>query len=152
MKRIILFFFICLYCNLIMAQSYDIVGCSQGKNGAYLVKVTSQVQDVKTAKDVLRRNAVHGVMFRGFNNKVEGEPKQKPLIEDSNVERTKAEFFKTFWGEKSYERYSQMTATSLRSIKVKNGYEVTAVILVDKESLYHYLEESGIIKGLSNIW
>lgn len=153
MKRLFLFILICLCCNCIFAQQdYDIAGCGQGKNGAYLVKVTSVLKDVKTAKDVLRRNAVHGVLFRGFMNDTDGGTNQKPLISDPNTEHTKAEFFKAFWNEKSYERYAQMTASSLTSMKVKKGYEVSAIFLVDKESLQHYLEESGVIQGFSNLW
>lgn len=153
MKRIILSLFICLCCNSIIAQgNYDIAGCGQGKNGAYLVKVTSVLKDVKMSRDVLRRNAVHGVMFRGFMNNTDGGTNQKPLIEDPNVEQIKSSFFNAFWGEKSYERYAQMTETSFTSVKVKKGYEVSAIFLVDKESLQHYLEESGIIQGFSNLW
>ena len=76
----------------------------------------------------------------------------KLCIDDANVERTKAEFFKAFWNEKGYERYAQMTTSSLTSVKVKKGYEVSAIFLVDKESLQHYLEENGIIQGFSNLW
>lgn len=30
--------------------------------------------------------------------------------------------------------------------------ETTAVVMVDKESLLGYLEESGVVKGFSNLW
>lgn len=153
MKRIFLFLFICFCFNIVMAQgNYDIAGCGQGKDGAYRVKVTSVVKDVKASRDMLRRNAVHGVMFRGFMNDTDGGTNQKPLIEDPNVEHTKAEFFKAFWGEKSYERYAHIIASSLTSVKVKKGYEVSAIFLVDKEALQHYLEKSNVIQGFSNLW
>ena len=135
------------------AQSnYTVAGCGQGKNGAYFVKVSMVVKDVKTARDMMRRNAVHGVLFRGFKGDTGGGIHQKPLIQDPNIERTKADFFNAFWSEKSYERYAQMIATSFTSVKLKKEYEVSATFLVDKEALLHYLEESGIIKGFSDVW
>ena len=30
--------------------------------------------------------------------------------------------------------------------------ETTAVVMVDKEALQHYLEEAHILKGFSNLW
>lgn len=153
MKRTILFFISCLCCCITMAQgSYTIAGCGQGKNGAYLVKVSTVVKDVKTARDMMRRDAVHGVLFRGFKADTSGGLQQKPLIQEPNVERTKADFFNAFWSEKKYERYAQMIATSFTSVKLKKEYEVSATFLVDKEALLHYLEDSGIIKGFSNVW
>lgn len=132
--------------------SYNIAGCGQGKNGAYLVKVSMVVKDVKTARELMRRNAVHGVLFRGFTADAGGGTQQKPLIQDPNIERTKADFFNAFWNEKSYERYVQMIATSFTSVKQNKEYEVSATFLVDKEALLRFLEESGVIKGFSNVW
>jgi hypothetical protein len=91
-------------------------------------------------------------MFRGFTNTVDGVSAQKPLIADPNIEQTKAEFFNAFYTEKAYERYATITEGSFTSAKVKKGYEVSALMLVNKEDLQHYLEQSGIIKGFSNLW
>ena len=145
--------FLVACCATMMAQTtYEIAGNGDGKNGAYLVKVTAFVKNVKTAKDELKRCAVHGVMFRGFTNTVDGVSAQKPLIADPNIEQTKAEFFNAFYTEKAYERYATITEGSFTSAKVKKGYEVSALMLVNKEDLQHYLEQSGIIKGFSNLW
>lgn len=153
MKQIIVFlFFMFFTCTLHAQSSYTIAGFGQGKNGAYMVKVTSVVKDVKTAKEVLRRNAVHGVLFRGFMNNSDGGTNQRSLIEDPSIERTKAEFFKAFWEGKEYEKYAQIIPSSLKSVKEKKMYEVSAVFLVDKESLLHYLEVNGIVQGFSNLW
>lgn len=151
MRMKIILVLLLAFTTTVFAQ-YTIAGCGQGKNGAYMVKVTSVVKNVKNAKDVLLRNAVHGVLFRGFMNTMDGGTNQKPLIEDPSIERTKAEFFKAFWENKEYERYAHMTPSSLKSVKEKKNYEVSAVFLVDKESLLHYMEENGIIQGFSNLW
>ncbi len=138
------------------AQSdYNIVSAGQGKSGHYLVKVTTIVgkSDLKggKAEDLLKRYAVHGVMFRGLMAS-DGYGEQKPLIKDPNTEQIKVDFFNAFYAEKSYRRYASIVESSLSSVKVKKGYEVTANLLVNKESLAKYLEESGVIKGFSNLW
>lgn len=153
MRIKLILFFLMACCAQIMAQSaYEIAGNGQGKNGAYYVKVTTVVKNVKTAKDELRRDAVHGVLFKGIMNNTDGGANLKPLVNDPNIEKTKAEFFNAFWNEKAYEKYVSMTEASFTSTKVKKGYEVSALMLVDKERLLKYLEESGIVDGFSNMW
>ena len=132
--------------------TYEIVGCGQGRNGAYMVKVTAIVKNLSQSKDELRRDAVHGVLFRGFMNDTNGGFNQKPLVADPNIEQTQSAFFNAFFDRGDYTRYVSMTEDSLRSIKVKKGYEVNAIFLVDKETLQNYLEECGIIQGFSNLW
>ena len=78
--------------------------------------------------------------------------RQKPLVNDPNIESEKASFFNAFFSEKKHEQYVTIVNTSYTSIKVKGGYEVSGLILVDKEKLLNYLEESGVVKGLSNLW
>ena len=116
------------------------------------MRVATIVKDVKTARDVLRYDAVHGVLFRGFVASSNGGVSQSPLISDPNIEQTKADFFRAFWNEKAYERYATIVDGSLKSTKVKKQYEISALLLVDKEALQHYLEEAGIIKGFSDLW
>lgn len=149
---LVIFFQICFYTTLLAQGLYDIAGNGQGKNGAYYVKVTTTVKNVKGAKDELRKDAVHGVLFKGFSSATDGRSGQKALIQDPNIEQTKVEFFNAFFNEKGYERYVTITESSFTSTKVKKGFEVSALLLVDKESLQKYLEESGIIKGFSNLW
>jgi len=141
------------FCANLCAQSqYDITSAGQGRGGDYFVKVTTTVKKVKEANDALRRCAVHGVLFKGFNAGSDGGTNQKPLIADPNVERTKAEFFNAFFNEKKYDRYVTMTESSLTSVKVKKGYEVSALMTVKKDDLYKYMEDSGVVKGFSNLW
>lgn len=156
MKRkllLALFVLLAFVTNAIAQHSdYEIYSNGQGKNGAYYVKVTTVVKKVKDAKDELRRDAVHGVLFRGIMSAEDGGASQKPIVSDPDIEKTKAEFFNAFWNEKAYERYVSITESSFTSAKVKKGFEVSALILVNKEALQKYLEESGIIKGFSNLW
>lgn len=151
MRQVLLLFSLIFFVSTASAQ-YSMLGSGQGKNGAYRLKVSTMVKDVKSGKEALKRHAVHGVLFQGFAYEEKGIARQKPLVDDPNAESTKASFFNAFFSEKTYERFVTMVNTSYTSIKVKGGYEVSGLILVDKESLLHYLEEADIIKGFSNMW
>lgn len=137
------------------AQEYTIRSAGQGKSGNYLVKVvvSTKNKQAKEAEDLVKRYAVHGVIFRGLMA-ADGYGEQKPLINDPNVENTKSEFFKAFWNEGAYKKYASTVQSSLTTMKNKQTKmtETSATVMVDKESLQHYLEESGIIQGFSNLW
>ena len=134
MRQLFLLLILTTFMTTASAQ-YSMIGSGQGKNGTYRLKVSTTVKDVKSGKEVLKRYAVHGVLFKGFAYEEEGIARQKPLV-----------------SEKKHEQYVTIVNTSYTSIKVKGGYEVSGLILVDKEKLLNYLEESGVVKGLSNLW
>lgn len=158
MKRIsiltfLLLTFVCVLCNAkgYSVPEYNLYGAGQGTNGSYLVKVTGIFKDAKKRQDDLKFCAVHGILFRGFDA-TNGLPAQAPLVKDVNVEQTKSEFFEAFFSEGKYRSYCTLRESSMQSVKIKGGYEVSVLILVDKERLNKYLEESGIIQGFSNLW
>lgn len=132
---------------------YNIACAGQGKDGAYMVKVTTRVKDTKKGVEELKKCAVHGVIFRGFMGEAVGCTDQKPLVKDPNVAQEKADFFQTFFSTGGYARYVSLVDSSFASTKIKRkNYEVTALFLVDKESLLRYLEQEKIIEGFSNLW
>ncbi|MCM1107679.1 MAG: hypothetical protein NC388_01355 [Clostridium sp.] len=156
MKRLLMAAVSCMFMLSVYAQrEYNISSVGQGKSGHYLVRVTTVVSKSELkggkASDVLKQCAVHGVIFRGLMA-ADGHGEQKPLVKDPNVEQIKADFFKAFNDEGAYKRYASLVEASLTSAKMKKGYEVTANLLVNKESLVKYLEESGVVKGFSNLW
>ena len=132
---------------------YNIACAGQGKDGAYMVKVTTRVKDTKKGVEELKKCAVHGVMFRGFMGEATGCTDQKPLIKNPNVAQEKADFFTDFFTTGGYARYVSYIDSSFTSTKIKRkNYEVSAIFLVDKESLLHYLEQEKITDGFSNLW
>lgn len=155
MKRIIFFILFCLIVTICKAQEYTVRSAGQGNSGNYLVEVTvsSKKKLTSTAEDLVKEYAVRGVMFRGLMAS-SGYGEQKPLIKDPNIEQTKAEFFKAFFNEGAYKKYASIVGSSLSTMKNKQTkmQETSATVMVDKESLQHYLEESGIIQGFSNLW
>lgn len=155
MRRFLISIFVCLTAVMCSAQEYTVRSAGQGNSGSYLVEVTvsSKKKLTSTAEDVVKEYAVRGVLFRGLMAS-SGYGEQKPLIKDPNVEQTKSSFFKAFFNEGAYKKYASIVGSSLSTMKNKQTkmQETSATVMVDKESLQHYLEESGIIQGFSNLW
>ena len=155
MKKVLLSFVLLICCIMVSAQEYYVKSAGQGQGGRYLVSVTVNVKKKlpSTAEDLVMKFAVKGVMFRGLMAS-DGYGEQKPLITDSNIEQTKADFFQAFDNEGKYRNYASIVNSSLTSMKNKKTkmIETSAVVMVDKEALQHYLEEAHILKGFSNLW
>ena len=155
MKKLLLsFLFVCGVLTA-AAQDYNIVTAGQGAGGNYLVKVTVAMKGKEKGQDaeaIVKRCAVHGVMFRGLMA-ADGFAQQKPLIGDANVETTKSEWFKAFFDSGAYKTYVTIVNSSLLSTKLgKKDYELSAILTVNKEALLKYLQDEGIVKGFSNLW
>ena len=156
MKKILLsLLFACCCVLTASAQDYNITSAGQGAGGNYLVKITVAMKGKEKGQDaetIVKRYAVHGVMFRGMMA-ADGYAQQKPLISDPNLETTKAEWFKAFFDGGAYRNYVSIVDASLVSTKLgKKNYELSAILTVDKESLLKYLQDEGIVKGFSNLW
>ncbi len=155
MKRIILCLLFGVMFSLSYGQEYTIMSGGQSKDGNYIVDVTvsSKKKIIRSAEDIVMQYAVHGVLFRGITS-TEGYGSQSPLVKDPNIEQTKSEFFDAFFNEGAYKRYASIVGSSLTIMKNKQTKknEITATVIVKKGELVKYLEESGIIKGFSNLW
>lgn len=155
MKKLTILLFYIMICAVGFAQDYQIRSAGKSKTGGYIVEVETYVKkDPKnTATDLALKSAVKGVMFRGVMSE-NGLTNHKPLIEDPSVEQNKAAFFEAFFREGTYKRYATLVGSSLSTIKNKQTkmYDIQATVIVDKEGLLKYLEESDIIKGFSDLW
>ena len=131
---------------------YIIESGGQGRDGQYLVKITTVVSDQKDGYEALAKGAVHGVLFRGFMSPDLSRPSQQPLIKDPTIEKVKADYFNRFFVDE-YRAYVGMVEGSYSCAKIKRKeYQASALFLVDKESLLRQLESAGIVKGFSNLW
>ena len=155
MKKVLLTCVLCLVGLCVYAQEYTATNGGTGKKGEYLVNVTVSVKkkEVSNAENLVKRCAIHAVLFRGLMS-AESYTSQKPLIKDPNVENVKSAFFQSFWNEEHFKTYTALVPSSLMAMKNKQTkmHEVTATVIVDKESLLKYMEEQGIIQGFSNLW
>ena len=126
---------------------YEITCAGTGVQGTYLVEVTSYGKTVDAALAQMKKDAVHGVLFKGIS----GKCTQKPLAGRAEVENENKSFFDKFFSASGdYEKYviddqnTNMTVTKVG----KREYKVTKVISVKKDMLRKDLEKAGIIKAL----
>lgn len=133
---------------------YEIEAVNVGVQGTCLVKVWSFSKNPTIATNQARKNAVHGVIFKGVPGK-ERIPGKRPLVANANVEKENAAFFDSFFktdtGE--YMRFVSLTNNGAVAagdiMKVgKREYKVGVVVTVQYNDLRKYLEEKGIVKRL----
>ncbi len=155
MKKFILTCMFSLVCLLAGAQEYSACSAGQSNTGNFLVKivVSSKKKLKSSSEDLVKHYAVHAVIFRGLMA-TDGYGEQKPLVKDGDVEVTQSEFFNAFWNDGVFKRFASLVPSTLSVMKNKQTKmtETSATVMVDKESLLHYLEESHIIQGFSNLW
>jgi hypothetical protein len=134
---------------------YEIEAAGTGTQGTYQVKVWSYSKKPETAIEQAKKNAVHGIIFRGFpdNGRVKG---QKPLAQSPNLEQEKEDFFEDFFQDGGkYLKFVTLANNGAIApgdrIKIgKKEYKIGVVISVDVASLRKDLEDAGIIKGLGS--
>lgn len=131
---------------------YEIEVVQTGTQGTYLIKVWSYSKKPDVAIEQAKKNAVHGVIFKGFAAKssVAG---QKALANDVNLEVERADFFKPFFEDGG--KYMKFVSTSNDGavaagdrMKVGKEYKVGVVLSVNVAALRKDLEAAGIIKAL----
>ena len=135
---------------------YEIECIGEGKGGTYAIKVFSYSKKPNIAIEAAKRNAVHGIIFKGLAS---GDCENKPaLARNPNLENEKSDFFKSFFADGG--RYSKFVTTSTDGAieagditKVsKKEFKVGVNVSVNVTLLRKELESAGIIKGLSNMF
>jgi hypothetical protein len=134
------------------AWRYEIEAVQTGVQGTYLIKVWSYSKKPDVAIEQAKKNAVHGVIFRGFAGK-QGIPGQKALTSNVNLEQEKADFFDPFFSNGG--KYMKFVASTNDGavaaedrMKIGKEYKVGVIVSVNVSELRKDLEEAGIIKKL----
>lgn len=133
---------------------YEIECAGVGTQGTYLIKVWSYSKKPTVAIEQAKKNAVHGVVFKGFAGS-KGAPGQKPLASNPNLEQEKQEFFTDFFADNGkymkfvFESADGSIAAGDR-LKVGKEYKVGIVVSVNVSALRADLEQAGVIKGLGS--
>jgi hypothetical protein len=149
---------IAFFCSLAFASNagkpenirYDIECAGNGSQGTYLVKVWVYTKERKLNSDMLKKYAVHGIIFKGYAGK-SNCVQQKPIAQTPALEQEKADFFNAFFNhDKAYLKYATEIDGSIERVKVGKEYKYGAIISVSKDLLRQDLEKAGIIRGLSN--
>jgi len=134
---------------------YEIEGVRTGAEGTCLIKVWSYSRKPKVAVAQSKKNAVHGVIFKGYAGKTRGCSSQKPLARNSNIEVEKKAFFDRFFADGGkYMKYVTLSTDGAIAAKdimkvSRKEYKVGVVVTVRKDELRKYLETEGVMQGLS---
>jgi hypothetical protein len=133
---------------------YEIEAVGTGTQGTYQIKVWTYSKNVETAIEQAKKNAVHGIIFKGFPDKdrVKG---QKSLAQSPNLEQEKEIFFKEFFrnGGK-YQKFVTLSNNGAIApgdrIQIGKEYKIGVVVSVNVAGLRKDLEDAGILKSLNS--
>jgi hypothetical protein len=132
---------------------YEIEPVQTGSQGTYLIKVWSYSKKPNVAIEQAKKNAIHGIIFRGFSAKdrVEGKP---ALTNNPNLEMEKQEFFTDFFADGGkYMKFVNVTGDGSVAaedrLKVGKEYKIGVVVSINVGLLRKDLEAAAVIKGLS---
>lgn len=133
---------------------YEIECVSVGATGSYLIKVWTYSKKANVAIEWAKKNAVHGVIFKGFTGAGAGCT-QKPLASSPSIEEEKAEFFDNFFADGGkYMKFVSVSGDGSIAaedrLKVGKEYKIGVIVSVMKDNLRKDLEDAGIVKGLSS--
>ena len=133
---------------------YEIEPVGVGTQGSYLIKVWSYSKKPMVALEQAKKNAVHGIIFKGFTG-IQGVPGQRPLTNNPNLEVEQAEFFKNFFAEGGkYMKFVNITndgsVAAEDRLKIGKEYKIGVVVSVNVAGLRKDLEDAGMVRGLSS--
>jgi hypothetical protein len=137
-----------------MEWRYEIEAVGTGTQGSYQVKVWSYSKKPETILEQAKKNAVHGIIFKGFANK-DRVPGQKALAPSPGIESEKADFFDAFFAQGGdYQKYITLTNNGAIApgdrINMGKEYKIGVVVSVNVAALRKDLETAGVIKSLDN--
>ncbi|SDK74737.1 hypothetical protein SAMN04488034_101320 [Salinimicrobium catena] len=135
---------------------YEIECVGTGTEGNYLLKVWSFSKRPHVAAEQAKKNAVHGVIFKGVPAGDRGCVSQPALARNANLEEEKAAFFENFFMEGGkYQKFVNLTTNGAiaQGDRMKIGrreYKIGVIVSVNKALLRRDLEDAGIVRGLSS--
>lgn len=136
------------------AWRYEIEAVQTGVQGTYLIKVWSYSKKPAVAIEQSKKNAIHGIIFKGITGK-SSVPGQKPLASNVNLEEEKADYFKPFFNDGGkYLKFVSLTndgaVAAEDRMKIGKEYKIGLVVSVNVSELRKDLENAGIIRSLSS--
>jgi len=131
---------------------YEMESVGVGTQGSAQIKVWSYSKYPETAKEQSKKNAIHGVCFRGYqgDGRVKGKDRMVTAANEIKFEK----FFTDFFNDGGdYLRFVQFTGDGEIGmgdlIKVgKKEFKVGVVVKVDFNGLRSHFEEQGIVAKL----
>lgn len=136
-----------------MAWNYEIEQVATGKKGSVVVKVWSVSKKPEVAAEQAKKNAVHGVIFKGVPEQ-DRLPSKQPLVKDANGYEANKAFFDEFFADGgAYMRFVTLTTNGVLGtgdlLKIsKKDYKVGVQVTVNYDELRKYLEQNRVSKKL----
>ena len=128
---------------------YEIECAGAASQGSQLVRVWVLGNDRDVNIDLIKRYAVHGVIFKGYAGG-NGCTPQKPMVTNPAIEQQRDNFFSPFFNtDRAYNKYATQVGNTLERIQEGKDYKIGAVISVSKDMLRRDLEAAGVLRGLS---
>ena len=129
---------------------YEIECAGNAIQGTYLVKVWTYSKKASVAENQCRKNAVHGVNFKGYGGG-QGCVSQRPMVNTPGAETQNQEYFDSFFADGGeFQKYASIMSGTTESVKVGREWKVGCVVSVRKDDLRKALEAAGIIRALSS--
>ena len=129
---------------------YEIECAGNAIQGTYLVKVWTYSRKAAVAENQCRKNAVHGVIFKGYGGG-QGCVSQRPMANTPGVETQYSEYFNRFFADGGeFQKYASIMPGTTETVKVGKEYKVGVVVSIRKDDLRRALEAAGILKGLNS--
>lgn len=135
---------------------YEIECVGVGEGGNYLVKIWSFSRRPDVAAEQAKKNAIHGVIFKGIPTGERGCFSQPPLARSSNLEQEKQLFFDDFFAEGGkYQKFVDLTTNGSVAagdrLKIsRREYKIGIIVSVNKNLLRQDLEDAGVLRSLSS--
>ncbi len=135
---------------------YDLECEGIAKQGSKLVKVWSYSKNPKHAISRGMKNAVHGIIFKGYAGGGQGCTSLRPLVKSADTETKYQEFFDAFFvdGGEYLKYVSAATDGSIAPgdrLKVsRREYKIGVIVNIQFDMLRKRLESEGIIRSLTS--
>ncbi len=131
---------------------YELECAGNGAQGTYLVKVYSYSKKPNVAAEQCKKNAVHGIIFKGFTG-MNGCVSQPALVKNPGAELEHRAFFEQFFKDGGeYMKYVSVSGKPQELLKVGREYKVGLVVVVHKDALRKALEQAGVVRSLNSLF
>ena len=127
---------------------YELEYVKTAGTGMVNVKIWSYSKKSSIAAEQNKKNAVHGVIFKGFSGNGSA---QRPLVKDPSALSNHADFFDAFFSDGGdYLRYVTNVTGPTETMKIGKEYKIAAEVTVNKDLLRQHLEKANIIRSLGS--
>ncbi len=151
-----IFLFLCIGCaakkNVTQAHcNYQLKCAGYGHDGTQKVYAWGEGRNLKEAREDALKNAVHGTIFKGVQDEVDG-CRKSPLLPNPNARQQHSDYFDAFFSPQGeyVNHVSQVNSGSKDVLRAgKKQLKSQFLVVVNLSSLKRSLKAAGILKGLN---